>query len=132
MSVTILVVEDDAMIREMMHITLTNAGYVVTAVGSGESALDLLKRIRIDLVLLDVQMPRISGLDVLRTMKRLGAVTPPVLMVTADRQADTITEAMGLGCVGYVAKPFRPAALLERVAKALASRSPRKVTYADI
>ena len=62
MTATVLIVEDDSMIREMMDIVLSQAGYNVTSAGSGESALDLLKRVKVDLVLLDVHMPHMSGL----------------------------------------------------------------------
>lgn len=125
MSATVMIVEDDESIREMMDITLSQAGYAVIPAGSGESALDLLKRVKIDLILLDVHMPRMSGLDVLKAMTRRGRSMPPVLMVTANRQADTVAEAMRLGCVGYVAKPFEPTELLDRVARALARRPAR-------
>ncbi|MDZ4363235.1 response regulator transcription factor [Brevundimonas sp.] len=116
---TLLIVEDDALIREMMDITLSQAGYGIVTAGSGSSALDVLRRLRVDLVLLDVHMPKMSGLDVLAAMRRMGAVMPPVLMVTANRSAETVQEAMRLGCVGYVAKPFSPNDLLSRVQRVL-------------
>ena len=122
MTATVLIVEDDEIIRDMIDITLSQAGYRVTTAGSGESALDLLKRVKVDLVLLDVHMPRMSGLDVLMAMAKSGRNTPPVVMVSANRQAGTVTEAMRLGCVGYVTKPFAPGDLLGRVARALAKR----------
>lgn len=127
-----MIVEDDEMIREMMDITLSQAGYGVTTAGSGESALDLLKRVRVDLVLLDVHMPHMNGLEVLKAMPRLGRSAPPVLMVTANRQAETVTEAMRLGCVGYIAKPFAPADLLGRVARALAPRPAARLDCVEI
>ena len=131
MSVTVMIVEDDDMVREMMDITLSQAGYRVTSVGSGESALDLLRRIKVDLVLLDIHMPQMSGLDVLMAMGRMGRNTP-VLMVTANRQAETVAEAMRLGCVGYMAKPFAPTDLLGRVNRVLTGRSTARVDYVDI
>jgi DNA-binding response OmpR family regulator len=131
MSATVMIVEDDDMIREMMDIILSQAGYRVTSVGSGESALDLLRRIKIDLVLLDIHMPQMSGLDVLMAMARIGRNTP-VLMVTANRQAETVAEAMRLGCIGYMAKPFAPADLLGRVTRALTGRSSARVDYIEI
>lgn len=131
MSATVMIVEDDEMIREMMDITLSQAGYRVTSVGSGESALDLLRRIKVDLVLLDIHMPQMSGLDVLMAMARMGRRTP-VLMVTANRQAETVAEAMRLGCIGYMAKPFAPADLLGRVTRALAGRSSTRADYVEI
>ena len=132
MSATVMIVEDDEMIREMMDITLSQAGYGVTAVGSGESALDLLKRVKVDLVLLDIHMPKMSGLDVLMAMSRMGRNTPPVLMVTANRQARTVKEAVRLGCVGYMAKPFVAGDLLGRVTRALTARPPSRLDCVEI
>jgi DNA-binding response OmpR family regulator len=119
MTASILIVEDDDMIREMMDVILTQAGYNVSLAASGDAALDLLKRSRFQLVLLDVHMPRVSGIDVLKTMQALGRTMPPTVMVTANRNAETVGEAMKLGCVGYVAKPFTPDALRARVRSAL-------------
>lgn len=132
MTATVMIVEDDEMIREMMDITLSQAGYGVTTAGSGASALDLLKRVRIDLILLDVHMPHMSGLEVLASLRRSGRAAPPVLMVTANRQAETVAEAMRLGCVGYIAKPFAPGELLGRVARALAPRPAARTDSVEI
>lgn len=127
---TLLIVEDDFLIREMMDITLSQAGYGIVTAGSGPSALDVLRRLRVDLVLLDVHMPEMSGLDVLKAMRRMGPVMPPVLMVTANCSADTVQEAMRLGCVGYVAKPFSPEGLVSRVQRALKSAEPVRAARA--
>lgn len=132
MTATVMIVEDDESIREMMHVTLSQAGYAVAPAASGESALDLLGRVRVDLVLLDVHMPRMSGLDVLSAMASMGRHKPPVLMVTANRQSATVAEAMRLGCVGYMAKPFAPADLLGRVSRALTRDPARRLDYLDI
>ena len=132
MTSTVMIVEDDDSIREMMDITLSQAGYSVVAVGSGESAMDLLKRVKVGLVLLDVHMPRMSGLDVLMAMSRMGRPSPPVLMVTANRHADTVAEAVRLGCIGYMAKPFAPGDLLGRVARALAPRPNARADCVEI
>lgn len=128
----ILIVEDEEMIRELMHITVSQGGHEVTTAISGESALELLKRTRFDLVLLDIQMPRMSGLDVLKTMSRMGRAMPPVLMVTANRSLEAINEAMQLGCAGYVAKPFQPAELRARVSRALTPRAAPHVHVLEI
>ena len=132
MSATVMIVEDDGMIREMMDITLSQAGYRVIAVGTGESALDLLRRIKVDLVLLDIHMPQMSGLDVLMALPRIGRKVPAVLMVTANRQAQTVAEAMRLGCMGYMAKPFAPGDLLGRVNRALAGRLATRNDFVEI
>jgi DNA-binding response OmpR family regulator len=132
MSATVMIVEDDVMIREMMDITLSQAGYRVIAVGTGESSLDLLRRIKVDLVLLDIHMPQMSGLDVLMALPRIGRKVPAVLMVTANRQAQTVAEAMRLGCMGYMAKPFAPGDLLGRVIRALAGRLAPRTDFVEI
>lgn len=121
---TLLIVEDDPLIREMMDISLSQAGYGIVTAGSGASALEVLRRLRVDLVLLDIHMPEMSGLDVLKAMRRAGVAMPPVLMVTANTSADAVKEAMYLGCVGYVAKPFAPEALLARVRRVLKPAQP--------
>lgn len=120
MSRKILTVEDEPIIREMIELVLSGAGYVVAPAGSGRDALDMLSRNRFDLVLLDVHMPRMSGLEVLERMKTIGRPMPPVLMLTADREISTVTAARDRGCVGYVVKPFTPEMLLERVRRAMA------------
>jgi DNA-binding response OmpR family regulator len=119
MTRTALIVEDDPMIREVMDVALSQAGFAVTTAATGEAALDVLRRLRVDLVLLDIHMPRMSGLDVLMAMRRLGRAMPPVLMVSANRSAETVREAMLLGCKGYVAKPFSPEELVSRVMRVL-------------
>lgn len=123
MKTRILIAEDDESIREMMDIVLTHAGYEVSTAAHGEAALDLLKRMPFVLVLLDVHMPRMSGLEVLEAMSRMGRTTR-VLMVSANTGGDTVREAIGLGCCGYLAKPFTPKALTDRVAKTLAMPIP--------
>ncbi len=122
MSKAVLIVDDDPSIREMMDVILTQAGFRVSATSNGEAALDLLKRSRFALVLVDIHMPRMSGLDVLAAMEKLSGM-PPVLMVTANSAPDTVREAVGLGCSGYLAKPFSPAALVARVRHALSPPS---------
>jgi DNA-binding response OmpR family regulator len=118
-----MIVEDDESVREMMDIALSQAGYQVSAVSNGQSALDLLNRQRFQLVLLDVHMPRMNGLELLGTMRRMKTA-PPVVMVSADTQGDTVRQALSLGCSGYLAKPFSPRDLVERARWAMAGPVP--------
>jgi len=122
-TIQVMVVEDDESAREMMHIALSQAGFEVSAVSNGEAALDLLHRCRFQLMLLDVHMPRISGLEVLEAVGRLKQ-RPQVLMVSANTQGETVRRAVSLGCVGYLAKPFLPRDLVERARWALAGPVP--------
>lgn len=119
---SILIVEDDEIIRELSDYILSQAGYQVFKANNGKVAMDMLRQQKFHLMLLDVHMPVMSGLDVLRELKKPGVPMMPVLMVTANRELETVNEATSLGCMGYVIKPFQPDALLERVRWALAQR----------
>lgn len=123
MNAHVMVVEDNDAAREMMDVALSQAGFQVSAVSNGEAALDLMNRQQFELVLLDVHMPRLSGLEVLEAIGRLRR-KPPVLMVSADTEGDIVRKAVGLGCIGYVAKPFVPRELIERARWALAGPVP--------
>jgi two-component system chemotaxis response regulator CheY len=120
MSARILIVDDHEAIRSIIDAILTHAGYECMTAGTGETALQMARRFRFDLVILDVNMPQMSGLEVLARIRRWA---PSVLMVTANSSVDTVREAVALGCDGYVAKPIEPAALLGRVQRVLARRS---------
>ena len=122
---SILIVEDDENIRELSDYILSQAGFQVFKASNGRVAMDMLRQQKFNLILLDVHMPIMSGLDVLRSLARPGIAMQPVLMVTANRNLDTINEAMLLGCAGYIVKPFTPDVLVDRVRKALAAK-PKK------
>lgn len=123
MNVHVMVVEDNEAARDLMDVALSQAGFQVSAVSNGEVALDLMSRQRFGLVLLDVHMPRLSGLEVLEAIGRLKN-KPPVLMVSADTDGKIVRKAVGLGCIGYVAKPFLPNDLITRARWALAGPVP--------
>lgn len=101
----VLVVDDDEDVRNILRRTLQEAGFKVTVAVDGAEALRLVPELGIGVVLLDVKMPRLSGIDVL---KHLVETEPGicVLMVTALRDAETAVAAMKLGAYDYVTKPF--------------------------
>jgi two-component system, OmpR family, response regulator MtrA len=113
----ILLVEDDPSIREVTALGLTAAGFGVTAAADGAEGLERWRAERPDLVLLDVMLPRLDGLEVLRAIRR--EATTPVVMLTA--RADTIDVVVGLesGADDYVRKPFEMPELVARVRAAL-------------
>lgn len=133
MSQKILVVEDDRFMRDAVDLIFTQAGYHVDAVGSGEEALDLVRRSMPDLVLLDIGLPGIGGLKVLWALRQRGVVVP-ILMMTANSSPATLRDVMEMGGSGYVLKPFEPRDLSERVRVALApvglGRTPRAMRQA--
>src|ERR1700704_6379094 len=103
----LLIVDDNEMNRDMFARRLARKGYVI---GLAENARDLLQRIRqdvVDLVLLDIEMPEISGLDALKTLREHYSPSElPIIMVTAKTQSDDIVKALDLGANDYLTKPI--------------------------
>ncbi|MCR5344982.1 MAG: response regulator, partial [Lachnospiraceae bacterium] len=103
----VLIVEDDpmvAMINEQ-YIEKNELFRVVNKVNNGEEAIAYLKEISVDLIIMDVYMPRLSGIETLREIRRLD-INTPVIMVTAANDGKTFEEAMTLGAIDYLVKPF--------------------------
>ncbi|CAM3940009.1 sigma-54-dependent transcriptional regulator [Pseudoalteromonas byunsanensis] len=116
MSHSILVVEDDAGLREALIDTLQLSGFSCVEASSAEQAVILLKQQSFSLVVSDVQMGAMSGIDLLKTIK-LNYPDLPVLMMTAYATIDDAVEAMRLGAIDYMAKPFAPEVLLNMVSR---------------
>ena len=103
----LLIVDDDAANRDMLSRRLVRLGYEVVAVDSGRAALDHLMLHPVGLMLLDVQMPGLSGLEVLEIVRRTRSPSElPILMVTAKDQSEDIVTALTLGANDYVTKPI--------------------------
>lgn len=130
----ILAIDDDPAVTSLIKRGLTYEGFTVETASSGEAALELARDHSPDLIILDIMMPRMEGLDVLRRLRSADA-TLPVLMLTAkDAPADQI-QALELGADDYVAKPFTFEVLLARVRVLLRRRQteqPRVLRFADL
>lgn len=101
----VLVVDDEPSVREMLSDFLEMNNFICMQADNGESAVDVTRREKFDLIIMDVRMPGVSGIEALREIKR-EAPTQPVVMVTAVSEVETAVEAMRLGANDYVMKPF--------------------------
>ncbi|WP_112268613.1 response regulator transcription factor [Lentzea terrae] len=121
----VLIAEDDADIRDLLVFKLMQDGFDVTAVADGSAALDAVAAERPDLVILDVMMPGMSGLDVCQRLRSEHATkTLPVILLTARAQEADVESGFGVGADDYVTKPFSPRELLSRVHAVLARVGP--------
>jgi CheY-like chemotaxis protein len=113
---TILVVDDLPANRDLMVRRLERSGFKVLAAGSGPEALDLVRRGNVDMVLLDIMMPGMTGIDVLRTLRATRSPAAlPVIMVTAKTDSEDVVEALSLGANDYVTKPVDYPVALARI-----------------
>lgn len=110
----VLVVDDDTM-NLMRTKMILGKDYDVFLASSGIEALDTLRREEMDLVLLDIEMPKMNGIETFERMKDFAAGTP-VIFLTASGLEDDVLSAIKLGAVNYLKKPFQPQELLRRVA----------------
>lgn len=115
-NISILIVDDEPLNREVFSHTLKKSGYLTQSVGSGSHALELLKLEKFDLVLLDINMPEINGIQVLEGIKSSKTTRDiPVMMVTAENDNDTVLNCIRLGAADYIKKPVEPALLRSRI-----------------
>jgi two-component system, response regulator, stage 0 sporulation protein F len=105
MSATILVVDDRTGIRKLLQEVLQGAGYHVLTAGGGTEALALLGSNHIDLVLLDMKMSGMDGLETLTQLKRISS-RAIILIMTAYEELEVLKEAARRGAAGYISKPF--------------------------
>ncbi len=106
-TIRVLVVDDDTLMREVLKALLRDEEFqVVGEAKDGQSALAQIERMQPDLVCLDVNMPGMSGIDVLKAIKTRFADCK-VVMISGDTSMATVREAMGYGAVGFIVKPFK-------------------------
>jgi len=118
----ILVVDDELSMREVLEYMLNKEGYQVSCAENGVKAVALLEKHSYDLLLCDIRLGDISGLDVLRASKKANPDTV-VILISAYASTETAVEAMNEGAYDYVPKPFDKDELLQTIAKALDLRT---------
>src|SRR6266496_2928013 len=133
MKARVLVVDDDPALAEMLTIVLRGEGFDTAVVAEGNRALPALRELRPDLVLLDLMLPGINGIDVCKAIRAESGV--PIVMLTA--KSDTVDIVLGLesGADDYVVKPFKPKELVARVRARLRRMDepgPESLTIGDL
>lgn len=119
----VVVADDDNDIRRLVQLTVANAGCEVTTAPDGESALQAVREVMPDLVILDVLMPRMDGWEVAKELKRDPKTAGiPIMFLTSKGQEHDVLEGFEAGGADYVVKPFSPRELQARVRSALAKR----------
>ncbi|MEN8258116.1 MAG: response regulator [Thermodesulfobacteriota bacterium] len=118
MAKIIVTVDDSASIRQMVNFTLTNAGYEVIEAEDGQDALSKLGNRAVDLVLTDLNMPNMNGVELIKAL-RANAVYKftPMVLLTTESQADKKQEGKAAGATGWIVKPFKQEKLLAVVKK---------------
>jgi len=117
----ILVVDDEPPIRRLLKTTLTAQSWRVEEVADGPEALDFLRRNKVDLIVLDLGLPGLDGLDVIRRLRETGNVTPIIVLSSRDDEKGKVA-ALDLGADDYVTKPFGVEELAARIRAALRHR----------
>ena len=128
----ILIVEDEKDIIKMLDYNLKKEGFRVIDARDGEDALDLAMREHPDLILLDLMLPGMDGLEVCKSLKKESKTSPiPIIMLTAKSQESDKVLGLGLGADDYITKPFSPGELIARI-KALLRRASEKEKLPEI
>ena len=123
MAIKVLVVEDDQSTKLLIEFKLENSGFEVFTAADGTEALAFLQKSMVDVIILDLMMPLMSGNELLIEMKRDDKLKDiPVLILTAKTLEKYIVEGLSLGADDYIKKPFSPSELVARVRAVLARR----------
>lgn len=116
----VLAVDDSASMRQMVAFTLKGAGYDVTEAVDGQDALDKARAGAVDVVLTDVNMPNMDGIELIRQLRGLPQYKfTPMLLLTTESAADKKAAGKAAGATGWLVKPFNPDQLLATLAKVL-------------
>ena len=120
MAGVILAVDDSASMRQMVNFTLTGAGYEVVQAVDGLEALEYARLHNVDLVLTDVNMPRMDGITLVKELRALPSYRyTPMLVLTTESSQDRKLQGKQAGATGWIVKPFSPDQLLAPIARVL-------------
>lgn len=117
---TIMTVDDSSSIRQMVNFTLKNAGYNVLEASDGQDALDKVKNQSVDMMFIDLNMPRMDGITLIKNVRANPKYKfIPLIMLTTESQDNKKTEGKAAGATGWIVKPFKPEQLLTVIKKVL-------------
>ncbi len=117
---TILIVEDSKSMRKLVAYTLIGAGHDVLEAADGKEALSRLNSESVDMIISDLNMPNMDGLQLLKLLRGSAAYKfTPIIMLTTEAQVDKVMQAKMAGVSGWIVKPFQPEKLLQTVKKFL-------------
>jgi two-component system chemotaxis response regulator CheY len=122
MAKKILAVDDSPTIRQLVKMTLSRAGYEVSEAEDGAKGLQKASAETFDMVLSDINMPQMTGIEMLRSLRKLDQYKfTPIVLVTTESQPEKKAEGKAAGATGWIVKPFEPDQLLAVVTKVLRS-----------
>ncbi|MEO5339159.1 MAG: response regulator [Magnetococcus sp. MYC-9] len=120
MAKTIMTVDDSSSVRQMVGLTLKGEGYQVVEAVDGKDALTKVGGAAIDMVITDLNMPNMDGIQLIRELRKLPAFKfVPIVMLTTESQADRKQEGKDAGATGWIVKPFKPEQLIGVIKKVL-------------
>jgi len=123
MAKTILAVDDSASMRQMVGVTLRAAGYEVVEASDGDEALEYARKHRVDLVLADVNMPRMDGITLIAHLRTLPNYhLTPLLLLTTESSLERKMQGKQAGATGWMVKPFHPEQLLATLERVLGNQ----------
>lgn len=114
MAIRVLYVDDEPALRMLVQTQLQDEGIDVTTADDGDTALDTLEKERFDLILLDIRMPRIDGVSVLKEIRE-RKLSSRIIMLTAVEDFEVAIEAVKLGAIDYITKPYQIEELIARI-----------------
>ncbi len=121
MSLTILAVDDSRTIREMLNHTLKQAGYQVLTAEDGVHGLEVLQTERPDVIVTDINMPRLDGFGFIEAVRAEGASkATPILVLTTESEPEKKARARAAGATGWIVKPFDPVKLVDAIRRVAA------------
>jgi DNA-binding response OmpR family regulator len=122
---TVLVVDDDPVILKLLEVNFEMEGFVVLVAHDGEEGIEVARNERPDVIVSDIMMPRVSGLELVTALKSDPSTSDiPIILLSAKAQNADVRSGLDAGADDYVTKPFEPLDLVDRVNRLLDTRKP--------